>query len=97
MTARWSVALTDQARADILELDKTESILVAKALEKLMEQPLLRGHSLKGNLTGLRSLVVGKRKIRIVYGVNDSQLLVEVIAIGHRHNDEVCIRASDRI
>jgi addiction module RelE/StbE family toxin len=97
MTARWSVVLTDQARADILELDKTESILAAKALQKLTEQPLLRGHSLQGNLNGLRSLVVGKRKIRIVFRADDLNSMVEVIAIGHRHNDEVYIRASNRI
>jgi mRNA interferase RelE/StbE len=70
--------------------------MVEAGLLKLTSDPHLRGHPLSGNLSGLRSLVVGKKKIRIVYKVVDKRVLVYIIAIGYRRNDEVYLRAAAR-
>lgn len=66
-------------------------------MDKLSISPELRGHALKGNLAGCRSLVVGKKKLRVVYEIETDRVLVYVIAIGHRRDDEVYIRASNRL
>ncbi len=70
--------------------------MIEAALLKLTTDPELRGYPLGGNLVGFRSLVVGKRKIRIVYKVLKDQVVVFVIAIGHRRNDEVYLKAATR-
>ncbi len=70
--------------------------MVEAALLKLTSDPQLRGYPLRGNLAGYRALVVGKKKIRIVYKVIKDQVVVFVIAIGHRRNDEVYLKASTR-
>ena len=41
-------------------------------------------------------MVVGKKKIRIVYRVIDERVMVYVVAIGRRHNDEVYLHAATR-
>ena len=41
-------------------------------------------------------MVVGKKKIRIVYKILVDQVVVFVIAIGHRRNDEVYLQATAR-
>jgi mRNA interferase RelE/StbE len=93
----WTVRLSPAAISDYDCLDHSVASSVDGALEKLTEHPELRGYPLRGNLSGLRSLVVGKKKIRIVYRVIDERVMVYVVAIGRRHNDEVYIRAGARI
>lgn len=41
-------------------------------------------------------MVVGKKKIRIVYTVLGERVMVYVVAIGRRHNDEVYLSAATR-
>ena len=97
MTPTWKVVLSQEARADIRAFEKSDIALILKGLDKLETEPLLRGHSLKGNLGQFRSLVVGNRKIRVIYEVINDEVLVYVIAIGHRRDDEVYVLASRRL
>lgn len=96
MIGPWSLAYSDAAKQDVIVLDGSDRPLVEAALLKLTTDPLLRGHPLGGNLAGFRSLVVGKKKIRIVFKVISDQVVVFVIAIGRRRNDEVYLKAATR-
>lgn len=96
MNQTWQLELSPQATVDLKGFDQTERTQIAKGIDKLKTEPRLRGHSLQGNLSGFRSLVVGKRKIRIIFRIIDSTVTVLVIAIGHRHNDEVYLKAVSR-
>ena len=96
MAHLWTVRLSPAAISDYGCLDHSVASSVDGALEKLTEHPELRGYPLRGNLSGLRSLVVGKKKIRIVYRVIDERVMVYVVAIGRRHNDEVYLQAATR-
>lgn len=96
MTRRWTVRLSPAATSDYDCLDHSVASSVDGAIEKLTEHPELRGYPLRGNLSGLRSLVVGKKKFRIVYRVLDERVVVYVVAIGRRHNDEVYLKAATR-
>ncbi len=84
------------AQKDVSALDGSDRPSVEAALLKLSTDPHLRGYPLGGNLAGFRSLVVGKKKIRIVYKILVDQVVVFVIAIGHRRNDEVYLQATAR-
>ena len=92
----WRVVLKKTAEEDFLALDNSVKKAVAAGLFKLQESPELRGHSLTGNLAGYRALVVGKKQIRIVYGIEHDRVVVFVIAIGNRRNNEVYLEASTR-
>jgi mRNA interferase RelE/StbE len=92
----WSLAYSDAAQEDVIALDGSDRPLVETALLKLTTDPQLRGYPLRGNLAGYRALVVGKKKIRIVFKVISEQVVVFVIAIGHRRNDEVYLKAATR-
>lgn len=96
MIGPWSLAYSDAAQQDVIALDGSDRPRVEAALLKLTTDPQLRGYPLGGNLAGFRSLVVGKKKIRIVYRVLGDKVMVYVVAIGRRHNDEVCLKAASR-
>lgn len=96
MTGQWLVVLSPEAELDLREIDNSTIDIVKAGLRKLSASPDLRGHALKGSLAGCRSLVVGKKKIRIVYRVLDDKVMVYVVAIGRRHNDEVYLQATAR-
>jgi mRNA interferase RelE/StbE len=96
MTLFWTVSLSSEATSDYDSLDNSIASLVDAALKKLTANPEMRGYPLRGNLSGFRSLVVGKKKIRIVYRVIHNEIIVLVIAIGHRRNDEVYVKAATR-
>jgi addiction module RelE/StbE family toxin len=97
MTLLWTVSLSSEATSDYNRLDKSIASSVDAALKKLTANPEMRGYPLRGNLSGFRSLVVGKKKIRIVYKVIHHEIIVVVVAIGHRRDDEVYIRAGARV
>jgi mRNA interferase RelE/StbE len=96
MAGPWVVSLSPEAAEDYQNLDHSVASLVDLAMKKLSISPELCGHALKGNLAGCRSLVVGKKKLRVVYEIETDRVLVYVIAIGHRRDDEVYLKAAAR-
>jgi mRNA interferase RelE/StbE len=97
MSGAWVLTYSSEAQKDVASLDGSDRRIVEASLIKLTTDPHLRGHALGGNLTGFRSLVVGKKKIRIVFKVINDKVTIFVIAIGHRRNDEVYLQASARL
>ncbi len=96
MSDSWLLSYSHAAQKDVSALDGSDRPRVEAALLKLTTDPQLRGYPLGGNLAGFRSLVVGKKKIRIVYRVLGDKVMVYVVAIGRRHNDEVYLKAASR-
>ena len=97
MSGGWSLRFSYSAELDLISLDGSDRPMIQAGLLKLTTDPHLRGHALKGNLAGFRSLVVGKKKIRIVYKVVEQRVVVYVIAIGRRRDGEVSLEAGGRI
>jgi mRNA interferase RelE/StbE len=97
MPGDWAVRLSPEAVTDYRNLDHSVAAQVDLALEKLTTSPEMRGYPLREDLAGCRSLVVGKKKVRVIYEVVNEEVMVYVIAIGHRRDDEVYIRASNRL
>ncbi len=92
----WRVKFSPSATADYLNFDGSSLKAIESALKKLEVSPDLRGAPLAGNLSGLRKLPAGKTQFRIVYRLYPDLLLVYVIGIGHRRNNEVYLEASTR-
>lgn len=75
------VLYTREAKRNIGKLDPSVRKLVRKAVESLAADPE-RGKPLSHELAGLRSLRTSD--YRIVYRVRGGELVVLIVAVGHR-------------
>jgi mRNA interferase RelE/StbE len=87
----YRVVLTEQAARDARRLPRDAARRCRNALTLLQENPA-RGQPLKGEWKGLYRYRVGD--FRIIYRIRRRELVVIVIAIGHRR--EVYRRAPRR-
>jgi mRNA interferase RelE/StbE len=85
---------------DLKELDHSLRIQVFKKLKKIQESPeigLPLGNKNNMDLSGFRKVYVAKKKVRIVYEIQDNVLSIYAIAIGKRDDMEVYKKASQRL
>jgi mRNA interferase RelE/StbE len=68
-------------------------VLCERLMARLTKAPLSFGAPLAGNLAGFRKLRIGD--YRVVYKVREHQVLVFVLAIGHRRDMEIYRTALD--
>ena len=80
---KWSVRIKRSAQKELQAIDKPERLRIAETIDELCENPY-RGSALKGDLSGLRRLRVGA--YRVVYEIRENELIVLVIAVGHRRD-----------
>lgn len=95
------VQLTDEAKEDIRDLDRSAQKRVLRKMKELEVEPLQRGQPLGsnegGNLTSFRKLVVGDRQYRIVYRVEKDETVVVVWVIAQRADDKCYELAVSRL
>lgn len=77
----YSVSIKQSAFKALANIDKPQRQRLIDAIEKLNTSPTA-GSVLKGEFSGLRRIRVGD--YRIVYEVQDAQLVILVIRIAHR-------------
>jgi mRNA interferase RelE/StbE len=85
---------------DLKELDHSLRVQVFKKLKQLQNSPQLGlplGNKNNMDLSGFKKIYVAKKKVRIVYQVQDEILSIYTIAIGKRDDMEVYKKAFDRI
>lgn len=78
---RYSVQIKKSALKEIQSLPKAERIRVIESIDRLVDNPHI-GKALKGDLSGLRRIRAGN--YRVVYEINDNQLLILVLRAAHR-------------
>ena len=96
----YEIVFHKDARKEIIKLDNSVQLQVAKQINKLEINPY-SGKNL-GNkngidLTGLKSIYADNKKIRIVYQVIEDKVVVFIVAIGKRDDFEVYKTAFERI
>ncbi len=91
------VEFTDPALKDLNGFDNSSRQAILLGLRKLEHEPQKRGRILSGNLHPLRRLVVGKKRIRILYAVTPDFETSEVFVIADRRDDEVYEIAAQRL
>jgi mRNA-degrading endonuclease RelE of RelBE toxin-antitoxin system len=91
------VEFTDQALEDLNGFDNSSRQTILLGLRKLEIEPQKRGSILSGNLHPLRRLVVGKKRIRILYSVTPDSETSEIFVIADRRDDEVYKIAAERL
>lgn len=85
---------------DLKELDNSLQIQVFKKLKQIQISPELElplGNKNNMNLSGFRKVYLAKKRVRIVYEVQDDILSIYTIAIGKRDDMEVYKKANERL
>jgi mRNA interferase RelE/StbE len=80
----WHLRFTSDATKDFLKLDKSVQRQIKKHFDAicLLEDPKTRGKPLVANWTGHWRYRVGDH--RIVCRIEQQEIVIEVVAIGHR-------------
>lgn len=102
---KWQCLFLPEAEEDLRKLDGSQRILVAKALKKVLQNPLpaseggygkpLGNHN-KTALAGLYKIKIRSAGIRIVYRLIRVKGQMIVLVIGARADDEVYLLAAKR-
>ena len=85
---------------DLSKLSTTQEMLVLKQFKKLQTSPQLGlplGNKAGYNLNGCLKMYVDKKKLRIIYRIEDDEVIVEVIVVGKRDDMKVYAEASKRL
>ena len=96
----YSLKLHDKVYDDLKVLDNTLVIKVFKKLKQIQQSPQ-KGENLGNkngmNLSGFKKVYIDKKRVRIVFEVQDDILTVYTIAVGQRDDMEVYKKAFDRL
>jgi mRNA interferase RelE/StbE len=79
--SRYGVFFTREAKRNVEKMDPSIRKIIKKAIESLAVNPA-KGKALSHDLAGLHSLRASD--YRIIYRIRERQLIVIVIAVGHR-------------
>ena len=96
----YELKLHPKVEDDLKELDNALQIQVFKKLKQIQISPQLGlplGNKNNMNLSGFKKVYVAKKRVRIVYEIQDDELLIYTIAIGKRDDMEVYKKANERL
>jgi mRNA interferase RelE/StbE len=81
----YQVIITAQARHLFAQIkDRREQQLLLARIEKLKHDPDKQGKALSEDLIGYRSIRAVGQRYRIIYRIEEDQILVVVVGIGRR-------------
>ena len=96
----YSLKLHDKVYDDLKVLDNALVIKVFKKLKQIQQSPQMGenlGNKNGMNLSGFKKVYIDKKRVRIVFEVEDDILTVYIIAVGQRDDMEVYKKAFDRL
>ena len=93
----WKVLYHPRVQDDFKRLGRTEARITQRVIDERLahDAPEKSGKPLSGDLSGYRRLRTGQT--RIVYRVDGSRIVVLVIAVGLRRDDEIYFQAGRRV
>ncbi|MCT7494590.1 hypothetical protein N5S93_03125 [Aliarcobacter cryaerophilus] len=96
----YSLKLHGKVYDDLKVLDNALVIKVFKKLKQIQQSPQIGenlGNKNGMNLSGFKKVYIDKKRVRIVFEVQDDILTVYTIAVGQRDDMEVYKKAFDRL
>ncbi|WP_018526209.1 MULTISPECIES: type II toxin-antitoxin system RelE family toxin [Alkalispirochaeta] len=84
----YKIKLTELATQMIKSVEATARTQIIRKIEQLKEEPALMGKPLLGPLKGFRTVRAAGQRYRIVYRVEDTQVVVIVVAVGIRKSGD---------
>lgn len=102
---KWSLKYLPEAVKDLKNLAGNQRIMVAKAIDKVLENPLPMQEggyrkslgNKKNDLSGFLKIKLRSAGIRVVYKIYKTETEMLVIVVGARADDEVYETAQHRI
>jgi len=79
-----NIRITLEAKQQLKNLDSRTRRQVAAKIDNLQFEPDKRGKALQGSLSGFRSIRAAGQRYRIVYIVENREVIVLVVAVGIR-------------
>lgn len=95
----YKLILRPEAEQDFAKFDHSVQVQIIKKLEQLEQNPYLGkalGNRAQMDLHGFYKLYAVKKRVRIVYEIQDKELIIRVIAIGKRDKSSVYQKAKMR-
>lgn len=84
-----AIYLTKHAKKMLSEIrDKRIQNNIKEKIDALSIEPDKQGKALAGHLAGLRSIIAAGQRYRIIYKIIDNKVIVVVVAIGLRKENE---------
>ncbi len=84
----WAILYHPQVEDDLESVGPSAAKRIVRTIDsKLSRAPLQFGSPLSGNLSDFRKLRVGD--YRVVYQVQETELLIYVLAVGPRRDKEI--------
>ena len=96
----YSLKLHDKVYDDLKVLDNALVIKVFKKLKQIQQSPQIGenlGNKNGMNLSGFKKVYIDKKRVRIVFEVQDDILTIYTITVGQRDDMEVYKKAFDRL
>ena len=102
----WEVDSLPEVKRDNQKLDRSQQIIVSKAMKQVQENPLSQdeggfgkppGHKSGRNLTGLLKAKLKKKEIHIVYKIMCTDTRMLIVVIGVQEDEEVHDLAKHRV
>ena len=96
----YKILFHPEARKELNKLDGSIKKVILKQLTKLSDNPALGemlGNKAGLDLTGYRKMYAYKKKIRIVYRIQEGKLMIFIVAVGKREDISAYQSAFDRI
>ena len=97
MAPTYQLQFDKDALKEWATLDVSVKTTLKKLLLKRLEQPHIPGDALHRELKGFYKIKLRKQGYRLIYAVKDDVLVVLVVAVGKRENDEVYMDAVRRV
>ena len=85
----YSIEFKPRAQKVYNKLDPSVKRQVSEALERRALNPHISGARLSGNLSGHYKIKLKRLGLRVIYSVEDERLLILVLAVGKRENNEI--------
>lgn len=83
-------------KRDFKKIDKTDQLRIIRTIrKKLTSKPQEFGSPLKGELKGYWKLRIGE--YRVIYKIEEDKILVYVIMVGYRRDEEAYKKAMIRL
>ena len=84
--AKYKLKFLPEALKEWHQLDGSIKLIFRKAIKKQLIQPKVPGSELHGDLKGCYKIKLLKHGYRLVYTIEDNELVVLVLAVDKREN-----------
>jgi mRNA interferase RelE/StbE len=82
---QWRIVVADEAMKQLKAIkDNRIKTAISKRIDELQWEPDKQGKALEDNLAGYRSVRAVGQRYRIIYQLQDQQVIVSVVTVGIR-------------